>query len=43
MFLSWKSDFKKTACHLVLKPQGNGILNQVFLFYFIFAVVPELD
>ena len=34
LFLSWKSDFKKTACHLVLKPQGNGILNQVILFYF---------
>ena len=41
MFLSWKSDFKKAACDLLLKPQANGILNQVFFFFF--AVVPELD
>ena len=33
MFLSWKSDFKKAACDLLLKPQANGILNQVFFFF----------
>ena len=33
MFLFWKSDFKKAACDLVLKPQSNGILNPVFFFF----------
>lgn len=35
LFLSWKSDFKKAAYDLVLKPQDNGILNQVFFFFFL--------